>query len=233
MKNQNQTNVSGVAGFSKVELLVVMGSLTLLIVLLVLGVTFGKENRRRAQCRANLRQVGVALQLYANDNGQLLPDCTERNPAFCGSVWPWDMHTNLVTELENRGAKRDFLYCPSNAGMNDDRHWNFPRYSGGQTRVVGYVFLFSGCRDVPPNLARLKLNGDGGRKPAETELTMDATVNQSGDYTHIKGLSMDRSSHVSGENPAGGNILFEDGHAGWRPFKEMRHRIVAQVVWDF
>ena len=44
---------------------------------------------------------------------------------------------------------------------------------------------------------------------------------------------MDRTSHLSGEKPAGGNILFEDGHAAWRPFDKMKHQIVAQVVWDF
>jgi hypothetical protein len=65
------------------------------------------------------------------------------------------------------------------------------------------------------------------------ELTADATGSQNGDYTRIKGLSMDRTSHLSGQNPAGGNILFEDGHAAWRPFSQMKHQIVAQVVWDF
>ena len=99
--------------------------------------------------------------------------------------------------------------------------------------MLGYVFLLSGVRDVPPDLARLNLNGDGVKKPAETGLTVDATVSQGGDYAHIKGLSMDRSSHMSGDKPMGGNILFEDGHAAWRPYGQMKHQILAQVVWDF
>jgi type II secretory pathway pseudopilin PulG len=220
-------------GFSRTELLVLIAVAALLAGLLWLGLQGSAERRRREQCRANLRQIGVALQLYAKDHNGLLPDCTPANPAFSGSVWPWDVHVNLVSELESRGARRRFLYCPSNPQMNDDRHWDFPRFSGGQTRVLGYVFLFPGCRDVPPSLARRNLSGDGTRPPEQVELTVDATVSQNWDYTHIKGLSMDRSSHLSGSKPAGGNILFEDGHAAWRPFANMQHKIVAQVTWDF
>lgn len=233
MRTANENITQRLAGFSRTELLVVVAVLAALSTLLVVGIGFGKEGRRRAQCRANLRQIGTALQLYTQDYQGSLPDCTASNPEFHGAVWPWDMHVNLVQQLENRGAKRNFLYCPSNPEMNDDRHWNFPAYSRGQTRVLGYVFLLNGVRDVPPELARRKLDGSGSRKPDAVELTVDATVNQNGDYTHIKGLSMDRSNHLSGQTPAGGNILFEDGHAAWRPFRDMKHQIIAQVVWDF
>lgn len=219
-------------GFTRTELVAILVLLAVLIPLLFVASRMGLDQRRRAQCRANLRQIGVALQAYARDNQELLPDCTRANPKFAGAVWPWDVNVNLVSDLENRGAKRPFLYCPSN-DMNNDRHWDFPRYSGGQTRVLGYVFLLRGVRDVPAEMARMKLNGDGARGPGEVELTVDATVSQGGDYAHIKGLSMDRTSHLSGQNPSGGNILFEDGHASWRGFKQMKHQILAQVVWDF
>jgi hypothetical protein len=213
-------------------MVVIIGLLAVLMGVLFVALRIGKEKRRRAQCRANLRQIGIAFQSYAKEFGDSLPDCTRRNPEFHGAVWPWDMHVNLVSQLESRGAKRNFLYCPSN-DMNDDRHWDFPRYSGGHTRVLGYVFLLPGVRDVPADMACVKLSGDGPRKPADAELTVDATVSQAGDYTHIKGLFMDRTSHLSGQIPAGGNILFEDGHVTWRPYKQMKHQIIAQVVWDF
>jgi type II secretory pathway pseudopilin PulG len=213
-------------------MVVIIGLLAVLIGVLFFALRIGKEQRRRAQCRANLRQIGIALQSYAKDNQDLLPDCTRNNPRFQGAVWPWDMNVDLVSDLESRGARRQFLYCPSNE-MNNDRHWDFPRYSGGHTRVLGYVFLLSGVRDVPHNLARINLKGDGARKPDEMELTVDATASQGGDYAHLRGLSVDRSSHMSGDNPIGGNILFEDGHAAWRPYKQMKHQILTQIVWDF
>jgi len=213
-------------------MIVVVAVLATLLGVLFVVIRFGKENRRRAQCRANLRQIGVAFQSYAKNFGDSLPDCTRRNPEFNGAVWPWDMHVNLVSQLESRGAKRQFLYCPSN-DMNNDRHWDFPKYSGGHTRVLGYVFLLPGVRDVPADMACMKLSGDGRRKPDQAELTVDATVSQAGDYTHVTGLFTDRTSHLSGQIPAGGTILFEDGHVAWRAYKQMRHQIIAHVVWDF
>jgi hypothetical protein len=65
------------------------------------------------------------------------------------------------------------------------------------------------------------------------ELAADATVSQQWDYTKIKGLWVDRSNHLRRGRPAGGNVLFEDGHASWRPFEKMKHQVVGQAVWDF
>ena len=221
------------AGFNRIELAVIVALAALLCALIWVATVATAEKRRRTQCQVNLRQIGTALRLYANDYGGRLPDCTRENPRFHGAVWPWDMHINLVAELEQRGAQRKFLYCPSNPEMNDDRHWNFPLHSRGQTRVLGYAFLFPGCRDVPKELWRFNLNGDGTRKPEDVELAADATVSQQWDYTKIKGLWVDRSNHLRRGRPAGGNVLFEDGHASWRPFEKMKHQVVGQAVWDF
>ena len=98
----------------------------------------------------------------------------------------------------------------------------------------GYGFLMNGCIDVPPALWRTNLLGDGIRPPSETELAFDATLSQRGSYDHIQGKWVDRSNHVGSRGrPLGGNILFEDGHAQWRDFRQMRHRIFGDAVWDF
>ncbi len=145
------------------------------------------------------------------------------------------MNTNVVNELEARGVHRDLLYCPSNPGMNDDERWNFYAYSPTPSpiRVLGYVFLLNGCGQVPEDLWRRNIFGDGSRRASETEYIIDAVGSQGGDYRHVQGLWLDRTSHLRGNTPQGGNIAFEDGHAGWRNFKEMKHRIYGDVVWDF
>lgn len=213
--------------------MVVLAVLAVLTALVWVRAGVSKENRRRTQCQANLRQIGMALRLYTEDNRGLLPDCTANNRRFYGAVWPWDAHINLVAELERRGATRKYLYCPSNPQMNDERHWNYSRYSRGQLRVLGYVFLLPGCKDVSPELWRRNLTGDGRRKPEELELAADVTVCQEWNYTKVKGISLDRTSHLRRGFPAGGNILFEDGHVAWRPFDQMKHQIVGVAIWDF
>jgi len=206
-------------------------------VLAFLGV-FGsgrfREGAAKARCRSNLLQLGTALQLYAKDNHDLLPDCSPANPRFAGPQWPWDTHTNLVNELEKRGMTRDNFYCPANPGMNDERHWNFWKTDANPTRVIGYGMLLKGYGQVPPNLRRASLN----RTNSQAELAFDVMACTDDDYLGIKDAWNDRSSHVRGKRVLGGNILFDDQHVAWRDFSQMQIHFTTYcpngiVQWSF
>ena len=60
-------------GFTLVELLVVIAIIGVLVGLLLPAVQAAREAARRAQCANNLKQVGLALQLFHNSNGSLPP----------------------------------------------------------------------------------------------------------------------------------------------------------------
>ena len=60
-------------GLSLVELLVVMAIMALLIAILLPALSQVKHQARRSACAANLRQVGVAIHLYAEDFGDTIP----------------------------------------------------------------------------------------------------------------------------------------------------------------
>ena len=221
-------------GFTLMELLVVIAIIAILAALLLPALSAAKERARRIQCLNNVQQIGLAMHLYASENRDLLPDCTTNNPRFYGSFWPWDLNTNVVTELQNRGVVRNTLYCPSNPDMNTDTRWEFyANFPPAPIRVLGYVFLLNGCGQVPEDLWRRNILGDGSRSASETEYIIDAVGSQDDDYRHIQGMNLDRTSHIHGDTPEGGNIAFEDGHAVWRNFKDMKHQIYGDVVWDF
>jgi prepilin-type N-terminal cleavage/methylation domain-containing protein len=220
--------------FTLVELLVTIAIIGILAALLLAALSGAKERANRARCKSNLHQIGMALHMYAEENRDLLPDCTRANPSFFGSYWPWDLNTNVVAALQGHGATRDVFYCPSNPSMNDDHRWNFWYYHPRTSiRVVAYVFLMNGCVQVPPDLWRTNILGDGTRPASQTELVIDAVGSQGGDFTRIQGGNRDRTSHLSGSRPAGGNIAFEDGHSEWRNFKSMQPRFEGDVVWYY
>lgn len=225
--------------FTLVELLVVIAIIGILAALLLPALSGGKERAIRIQCLNNIRQDCVALHLYAEENKGLLPDCTVNNPEFHGSYWPWDLHTNLVNELDKHGAPRRVLYCPANAQMDDDKHWDFweLKLDRPPIRIVGYAFLMYGSMRVPPQYWRRNIWGDGTNAPSQTELVLDAVASTDGDYSHMVGTYIERSNHLKGKQPLGGNIAFEDAHVQWRDFKKMQHRFKTgpngEVTWDF
>ena len=96
-----------IAAFTLIELLVVIAIIAILAALLL--PTFGrvKEGGRGAACISNLRQVGVALQLYIQENNNHLPAMRDKSLTTTNDLPSPDI------VLSNHLGNIKVLQCPS------------------------------------------------------------------------------------------------------------------------
>jgi prepilin-type N-terminal cleavage/methylation domain-containing protein len=234
-------------GFTLIELLVVIAIIAILAAMLLPALATAKEKAKRTNCISNLKQIGFALQIYEDDNRNVLPERSASDPSAGSAMW--ELSQNMADQLVIAGASRKIFYCPGGftSVRDNDFWWN---YSSGH-RVTSYQWIISrdgtqnyGAKIVTPptGLGGLAQKGfivkmgvvfTNFYTIADTELVTDVTVSEGSGLLTDKFVGVNtvnptelpkgyNSSHMARITPAGGNILFMDQHVGWRRFQDMK-----------
>jgi prepilin-type N-terminal cleavage/methylation domain-containing protein/prepilin-type processing-associated H-X9-DG protein len=187
--------------FTLIEILVVIAIIGILAAMLLPALSSAREKARATNCLSNLKQIGVALTIYADD-------CSGNYPVAGGTIgWNQiDSTTRMASWMQQvfpYVKKKEVYHCPS------DRLSRFSYFLGVRSAFLQY----SGFGPVNANRighpTAFVLAGDTlGFLPEDADKD-DYTQNcVGGDANGAPAESWQRHS-------GGQNLLFADGHARW------------------
>ncbi|MBX9735535.1 MAG: DUF1559 domain-containing protein [Phycisphaerales bacterium] len=184
----NTRRRSSPRGFSLIDVLVSMVVVVVLISLLLPSLSGIRETSRRVVCASNIRQIGLGMLMYAEDNRDSVP--YSKHVAFRDTDPKWRPDQMMVArdkytpDWDGTGLlfSRNYLptpnvfYCPSHLGSH-----RFENYSDAWTSPDGEVvgnYHYRGMTPAGTTLMRLW--------PGQTAILADGLATQQ-DYNHASG----------------------------------------------
>jgi prepilin-type N-terminal cleavage/methylation domain-containing protein len=220
LQNTKSREVIRKVQFTLIELLVVIAIIAILASMLLPALSKAREKARETACKNNLKQMGLAIQLYANDYDAFTPpnDLFGNYNLYALEAWLQNAAggaTNGLSVMQESGYinNLNILFCPS---MPD------PTTFGSHTA------------DNKTIMARLEADSDrawGSYQYRSMTITDDASA---WDKCIFRGTMKYPSKMAVVDNArpkldighqSGYNILYYGGNVKWMPDTGLRYRI--------
>jgi prepilin-type N-terminal cleavage/methylation domain-containing protein len=210
--------------FTLIELLVVIAIIAILAALLLPALSASKQTAVKTQCASNLRQIGLAMAMYADDSNGTFPE--SGGLILWGATDPQTQQHSWMQQIVSYTKSTNVFHCPS------DRASQFSYFNGVRAAYI----LLDGVGSVQTRRIRF---------PSAQVLSGDTTWPEQGlqddsdkdDYTQncVGGSTNGTPSEGWQVHSGGQNILFTDSHAKWyKTYKptEMTFRYDSMQGWQ-
>ncbi|WP_052360766.1 prepilin-type N-terminal cleavage/methylation domain-containing protein [Geminisphaera colitermitum] len=217
--------LSSGAAFTLVELLVVIAIIGILAGITIPTVSRVRKSAHRATCTSNLRQIGVALLVYANENKSEFPS---------GGNWDTQIapHVGIAENQQNRFWP--LFFCPMD---NRDRAGGRPRsyFASARPEITSGLGVFSKWANGAPTGPSTRL--EQLTRPSHTILVSEyftdtwglanTQFSKANAYLDAppwlaKPEKQPRLADGSYYHGSGHNYLFGDGHVACLPFEKLQ-----------
>jgi prepilin-type N-terminal cleavage/methylation domain-containing protein/prepilin-type processing-associated H-X9-DG protein len=215
-----RTRPRRIPGFTLIELLVVIAIIALLAAMLLPALSRAKEAGRKTKCISNLRNMGLALLMYADDHNGAIPRGND-------PIW-WQVLTPTLGGRTRSDYGKVHIYtCPSYPEKRQlicyvVNAWTF---SGPADKVGSEQIGLTRMNKLqqPAETVYFADNENGSWRPIITALGAIGSIelNDVWSPSHLPyapgGKTLNAERRVArARHGRGPNLLFFDGHAGWK-----------------